>query len=151
MVKPEEKSLTAPLPLASQSAGGVRRPLHHHNPAVRKAIAARTAAGPPGAGAGQLPIVRAQIRLPNDQLSEKSLAGEGGGSSGPATPVLGRKIELAASSSKTGTDKRVPKSVASMVRRYVCSMYEYNVPFLFLFFQGIFSCMYSSRTMECTP
>jgi hypothetical protein len=115
MVKPEEKSLTAPLPLASQSAAA-RRPLHHHNPAVRKAIAARTAAAAtPGIGGGPLPIVRTQIRLPNEQHQ----GSEGG--SGAATPVLGRKLELAASSpssaDKTASDKRVPKSVASMVRR----------------------------------
>jgi hypothetical protein len=110
MVKPEEKSLTAPLPVASQSAAA-RRPLHHHNPAVRKAIAARTAA--PGAGAASpLPIVRTQIRLPNEQLGAES-------GSDAVTPVLGRKLDLAAASgsSKMAADKRVPKSVASMVRR----------------------------------
>jgi hypothetical protein len=119
--------MTAPLPLASQPAVS-RRSVHHHNPAVRKAVAARTAGGPSavafsgggGIGAAQVPIVRAQIRLPNEQLSEKMLAGDGGGSR-PATPVLGRKMELAASTppatSKAGPDRRVPKSVASMVRR----------------------------------
>jgi hypothetical protein len=127
MVKPEEKSLTAPLPLGSQTAAagaGGRRPLHHHNPAVRKAVAARTAAA--GGPQSPVPIVRAQIRLPPppDQLSEKTLSGEGGGGSGASTPVLSRKIELAASSAsplaKGGSgsaERRVPKSVASMVRR----------------------------------
>jgi hypothetical protein len=128
MVKPEEKSLTAPLPLGSQSAAaaGGRRPLHHHNPAVRKAVAARTAAA--GGPQSPVPIVRAQIRLPPppDQLSEKTLSGEGGGGSGASTPVLSRKIEMAASATlasplaKGGSgsaERRVPKSVASMVRR----------------------------------
>jgi hypothetical protein len=128
MVKPEEKSLTAPLPLGSQTAAaaaGGRRPLHHHNPAVRKAVAARTAAGGGGGPQSPVPIVRAQIRLPPppDQLSEKTLSGEGGGGSGASTPVLSRKIDLAASASplaKGGSgsaERRVPKSVASMVRR----------------------------------
>jgi hypothetical protein len=130
MVKPEEKSLTAPLPLGSQTAAaaaGGRRPLHHHNPAVRKAVAARTAAG--GGPQSPVPIVRAQIRLPPppDQLSEKTLSGEGCGGSGASTPVLSRKIELAASSASSASplakggsssaERRVPKSVASMVRR----------------------------------
>ena len=128
MVKPEEKSLTAPLPLGSQTAtaaAGGRRPLHHHNPAVRKVVAARTAAA--GGPQSPVPIVRAQIRLPPppDQLSEKTLSGEGGAGSGASTPVLSRKIELAAASASSplakggsgSAERRVPKSVASMVRR----------------------------------
>jgi hypothetical protein len=131
MVKPEEKSLTAPLPLGSQTAtaaAGGRRPLHHHNPAVRKAVAARTAAGAGGGLQSPVPIVRAQIRLPPppDQLSEKTLSGEGGGGSGASTPVLSRKIELTAAASSASplakggsgsAERRVPKSVALMVRR----------------------------------
>jgi hypothetical protein len=130
MVKPEEKSLTAPLPLGSQTAAaaaGGRRPLHHHNPAVRKAVAARTAAAAAGGPQSPVPIVRAQIRLPPppDQLSEKTLSGEGGGGSGGSTPVLSRKIELASAASPSplakggsgSAERRVPKSVASMVRR----------------------------------
>jgi hypothetical protein len=137
MVKPEEKSLTAPLPLGSQTAAaaaGGRRPLHHHNPAVRKAVAARTAASA-GGPQSPVPIVRAQIRLPPppDQLSEKTLSGEGGGGSGASTPVLSRKIELSAATSAASplakggsgsTERRVPKSVASMVRRYAMPVFS---------------------------
>jgi hypothetical protein len=56
--------------------------------------------------------VRTQIRLPNEQLGAES-------GSDAVTPVLGRKLDLAAASgsSKMAADKRVPKSVASMVRR----------------------------------
>ena len=104
MVKPEEKSLTAPLPNAGRK--------------TRKA--SRTGA------AARLPIVRAQIRLP-DELNEKM-------PSAPNTPVNVRKDHVPATASKlleskilevgghgkmeaVSAKKKVPKSVASMVRR----------------------------------
>ena len=98
MVKSEEKSLTAPLPTS-------------HGRKTRKA--SRTGA------AARLPIVqRAQIRLPNE-LAEAVC-------SAPATPVNYRK-EMSISrlveeeegdvKATATTPRKVPKSVASMVRR----------------------------------
>ena len=109
MVKPEEKSLTAPISLPSSQGRKTRK-------------ASRTGA------AARLPIVRAQIRLPND-LNEKM-------PSAPCTPVNIRKdIQLSKLVEEQGSSvdrtslqvetvhdlqvekKPAPKSVASMVRR----------------------------------
>ena len=115
MVKPEEKSQTAPLSLPSEG----------RNLALPSAAGRKTRKASRTGAAAKLPIVRAQIRLPNE-LNEKM-------ESAPATPVnLRREIsrdiardlsrdlsrqKLVNKLTEEENLKQVPKSVASMVRR----------------------------------